>query len=105
MPAAHLPKPEPRVLHIAGAGHRRRLTSQALDTFQQAGTIASIEYDKITIKGKDYRPGSGVEVISDDATRSSFNAFKKGDLIYVEGTLLNGTRYVDIIRYETPDEN
>ena len=79
--------------------------AQALETFQQAGMIANIEYDKITIKGKDYRPGSGVEVISDDATRSSFNAFKKGDLIYVEGTLLNGTRYVDIIRYETPDEN
>ena len=79
--------------------------AQALDTFQQAGMISGAEYDKITIKGQDYRPGSGLEIISDDPSRSDFNAFKKGDMIYVEGTVLNGTRYVDIIRYESPDSH
>ncbi len=79
--------------------------AQALDSFQQAGMISGTEYDKITIKGKDYRPGPGIEVFSDDPARSQFATFQKGDVVYVEGTVLNGTRYIDIIRYQTPDSH
>ncbi|MDJ0778511.1 MAG: hypothetical protein QNJ85_11645 [Gammaproteobacteria bacterium] len=79
--------------------------AQALDTFQQAGMISGTEYEKITIKGRDYRPDSEIEVVSDDPSRSEFGAFRKGDVVYVEGKVVNGTRYVDVLRYDSPDSH
>ncbi len=78
---------------------------QALDGFKEAGQISSTEYEKITIKGKSYRPAPGIAVYSDDPARSTFATFQKGDVVYVEGKTVGGVRYIDIIRYQEPDDH
>ena len=78
---------------------------QALETFQQAGMMQNIEYEKFSLRGKSYRLAPKVEIISDDASRGQFSDFKPGDVIYLEGRVLDGVRYVDIIRYEAPVPN
>lgn len=77
-------------------------TTGALDTFEQAGTISDVGYEKFTVKKKQYRIAPGVKFKSSDASRNKFSDFKKGDQIYFKGKILNGVRYVDIIVYLTP---
>lgn len=78
-------------------------TTEALETFEKAGYIASIGYDKFTIRGQEYRISPSAQLNSNDASRKIFSDFKKGDAIYFKGKILNGVYYVDIIFYETPD--
>ncbi len=79
--------------------------TDALETFEQAGVISSIGYDKFTLRGKSYRLAPGAKLDSKDQSRKKFSDFKKGDRIYFKGKVLNNVRYVDIIYYETPDES
>ena len=79
--------------------------AQALESFQQAGMMQNIEYEKFSLRGKAYRLAPKVEIISNDPSRSQFSDFKPGDDIYCEGRVLGGVRYVDIIRYEAPVPN
>ncbi len=79
--------------------------AQALDQFQEAGEISNAEYDKITIKGKAYRPAPDIVVVSGESDRNTFAAFKKGDVVYVEGRVLSNVRYIDEIRYQVPDDH
>jgi len=78
-------------------------TTEALETFEKAGYIASVGYDKFTIRDQEYRISPKAKLNSNDASRQKFADFKKGDAIYFKGKILNGVYYVDIIFYETPD--
>lgn len=77
-------------------------TTGALETFEKAGYIGSIGYDKFTIRDQVYRISPSAKLKSNDAKRRKFSDFKKGDEIYFKGKILNGVYYVDIIFYETP---
>ena len=80
-------------------------TTEALETFEKAGYIAKIGYDKFTLRGQDYRISPSAKLMSNDAGRKKFSDFKKGDAIYFKGKILNGVHYVDIIYYETPTDS
>lgn len=77
-------------------------TTEALETFEKAGYITSIGYDKFTIRDQEYRIRASSQLKSNDAKRKQFSDFRKGDAIYFKGIKLNGVYYVDIIFYETP---
>ncbi len=77
-------------------------TTEALETFEKAGLIASVGYDKFTIKKQEYRISPSAQLKSNDARRKKFSDFKKGDEIYFKGKILTGVYYVDIIFYEKP---
>ncbi len=78
-------------------------TTAALETFDQAGVITKLGYDKFTVAGRDFRFAPGALLDSNDSKRSKFSDFKLGDEIYFKGKILDGVNYVDIIYYETPE--
>ena len=78
-------------------------TTAALETFDQAGVITDLGYDKFTVNGRDFRFAPGALLQSNDSKRSRFSDFKRGDEIYFKGKILDGVNYVDIIYYETPE--
>lgn len=77
-------------------------TTQALDTFEQAGYIDSVGYATITVKEQKYRLDPSLKIVSNDAQKQKFSDLKEGDPIYFKGKILSGIYYVDIIYYETP---
>jgi hypothetical protein len=77
-------------------------TTEALETFEQAGVITQLGYEKFTVNNKDYRISPSVILDSSDISRSKFSDFKKGDLIWFKGKVLNNVNYVDFIVYTTP---
>ena len=78
-------------------------TSAALETFEQAGAISGLGYDKFTVRGQDYRFAPGALLQSNDNKRKKFSDFRQGDQIYFKGKVLSGVNYVDIIYYQTPE--
>jgi len=80
-------------------------TTAALETFEKAGYIASVGYEKFTIRGQVYRVSSSAQLMSNDASRKKLSDFKKGDAIYFKGKILDSVYYVDIIYYETPTDS
>ena len=72
-------------------------------TFDQAGVITKLGYDKFTVNGKDFRFAPGASLNSNDSKRNRFSDFKLGDEIYFKGKVLNDVNYVDIIYYKTPE--
>lgn len=80
--------------------------TQALETFQQAGVISKISLDgSFILKGKTYRVSAGAKLDSSSADRQKPRDLRAGDLIWCKGKILDGVYYVDIIRYEAPDES
>ncbi len=78
-------------------------STSTVKTFDQAGVISKLGYDKFTVNGKDFRFAPGASLNSNDNRRKRFSDFKLGDHIYFKGKILDGVNYVDIIYYETPD--
>lgn len=78
-------------------------TTEALETFEQAGVITKLGYDKFTVANQNYRFAPGARLQSKDSKRNRFSDFKLGDEIYFKGKVLNDVNYVDIIYYETPE--
>jgi len=78
------------------------VTAEALETFEKAGFITSIGYDKFTIRNQEYRISPSAKLKSNDASRKKFADFKKGDEIYCKGKILNGVYYVEFIIYTKP---
>jgi len=72
-------------------------------TFDKAGVITKLGYDKFTVDGKDFRFAPGASLNSNDSKRNRFSDFKLGDEIYFKGKVLNDVNYVDIIYYKTPE--
>jgi hypothetical protein len=77
-------------------------TTEALETFEQAGVITQLGYAKFSVDNKEYRISSSVKLDSSDITRNKFSDFRKGDVIWFKGRVLGGVNYVDIIVYVTP---
>lgn len=77
----------------------------AVENFEKAGPITSIGIDRFTVAGKAYRIAPAAKLRSGDPARRSFRDFKTGDRIWFKGTTLDGVHFVDMIVYETPDEN
>jgi hypothetical protein len=77
-------------------------TTEALETFEQAGVISGLGYDTFTVNNQKYRIAPAAKLNSTDASRKRFSDFRTGDQIYFKGKILNGVHYVDIIVYETP---
>jgi hypothetical protein len=78
-------------------------STATVKTFDQAGVITRLGYDKFTVSGQDFRFAPGALLQSDDSKRNRFSDFKLGDEIYFKGKILNGVNYVDIIYYRTPE--
>lgn len=78
-------------------------TTEAQQTFEQAGGIYSIGSGKFVVNGQVYRIASGAKLHSSVASRKKFSDFKKGDEIYFKGKVLNGVNWVDLIIYYTPE--
>ena len=77
-------------------------TAEALETFEKAGMISSMGYDQITLDKKTYRIAPGAKLQSEDTSRSKISDLKKGDRIFMKGTILNNVYYVDMIIYFVP---
>ena len=80
-------------------------TTEALETFEKAGYIASVGYEKFTVKDQVYRISPTAKLMSNDASRKKFSDFKKDDVVYFKGKIVNSVYYVDIIYYETPTDS
>ena len=78
-------------------------TTEALETFEQAGHITKVGVEQFTVRGKKYRLAPGARLQSNDPARLKIKHLKKGDEVYMKGQILNGVRYVDIIVYVKPD--
>jgi hypothetical protein len=76
--------------------------TQALETFEQAGAITALGYDKFTVNKQVFRVTASSKLDSASADRRKFSDFKKGDMVFVKGKVLNGVNYVDILVYMTP---
>jgi hypothetical protein len=80
-------------------------TAEALESYDQAGVISDIRYELFTVKNKKYRIAPNAILQSSDPSRKKWSDFKKGDVIYFKGRVLNGVNYVDKIWFESPDES
>jgi len=78
-------------------------STTTVKTFDKAGVIVKLGYDKFTVGDKDYRFAPGASLNSNDSGRKKFSDFKLGDRIYFKGKILNGVNYVEIIYYKTPE--
>lgn len=76
-------------------------TAEALETFQQAGTITGYSHDKFVVNQQVFRIRP--DTVFPSGSRPSYKAFKKGDEVYIEGKILNGIRYVDTMRFYPPE--
>lgn len=77
-------------------------TTEALETFERGGPIASLDSTSFTVEGRKYRIRSGATLQSNDDSRKKLSDFRKGDVIIFQGTVINGVHYVDKIFYYTP---
>jgi hypothetical protein len=84
-------------------GSSSNKSTATVKTFDKAGVIVKLGYDKFTVGDKDYRFAPGASLNSNDSRRKKFSDFKLGDHIYFKGKILDGVNYVDIIYYETPE--
>jgi hypothetical protein len=74
-------------------------------TFEKAGVITKLGYDKFTVNGADFRFAPGALLNSKDSKRQRFSDFELGDRIFFKGKVLNDVNYVDIIYYEPPESS
>ena len=76
-------------------------TTEALDTFKQSGAISKYKSSKFVINSEVYRLSPTAKFPSGD--RPEYKTFKKGDVVYVEGKILSGIRYVDVMIFFPPE--
>ena len=75
---------------------------QALEPFEGAGVIHSLNYSGFTVDGVRYRIAPGAKLSSNDPGRKRLSDFRPGDQIYFEGKIMNGAYLVYLVVYETP---
>ena len=78
-------------------------TTEALETFEQAGVITQLGYAKFTVGNKEYRISSSAKLDSSDITRNKFSDFRKGDVIWFKGRVLGDVNYVDVMIFLPPE--
>ncbi|MFT5220522.1 MAG: hypothetical protein ACI9LO_001191 [Planctomycetota bacterium] len=71
--------------------------AQALEKFQQVGTIASIDSSTVRLTGdiSNYRLRSSIDIKKPDADNATAGDFSAGNTVYLKGNILNGVYYVD----------
>lgn len=74
-------------------------------TFEKAGVITKLGYDKFTVNGEDFRFAPRALLNSKASKRQRFSDFELGDEIFFKGRVLNDVNYVDIIYYESPESS
>lgn len=74
-------------------------TTEALDTFKQAGAITDYSHDRFTLNGQ-YEYRVSPDAVFPSGSRPSYKHFKAGDQVSIEGKILNGRRYVDKMRFQ-----
>lgn len=76
--------------------------TEALDTFKQSGAITKYNSSKFVLNnGEVYRLSPSASFPS--GSRPEYKTFKKGDVVYVEGKILSGIRYVDVMVFFPPE--
>jgi len=76
-------------------------TTEALESFDEAGPITRYSYDRFVLNGSVYRVSPDAKFPSKG--RGNYKAFKIGDVIYIRGKILNGIRYVYRMQYFPPE--
>jgi len=76
-------------------------TTEALDTFKESGTITKYNRDKFTMNSQVFRVSPRASFPS--GSRPSYPAFREGDMVYIEGKILSGVRYVDVMMFFPPE--
>jgi len=76
-------------------------TTAALETFQKAGVISSVDATTVNIYHQDinYRINSNTEIQFQNVANPGMSNFKNGDEVYLRGKILNGAHYLDLIIY------
>lgn len=71
--------------------------AQALESFQQIGTVSKINSTTVYIEGKsiNYRLRSSAVLVKANNHEAKIDEFVVGDLVFVKGNILNGVYYVD----------
>jgi hypothetical protein len=78
-------------------------TTEALETFKQSGAITKYNSSKFVMNSQVYRLSPTAEFPS--GSRPDYEAFKKGDIVYIEGKILSGIRYVDVMIFFPPESS
>lgn len=75
--------------------------AEALETFQQAGVISSVNASTVNIHNHktDFRIRLDTEIRIPNIAKPQMSDFKVGHGVYLRGTILNGAYYVDQIVY------
>ena len=74
-------------------------TTEATESFHEGGYITNVNIGKIYIDGKELRfqPSSKIENPSNGRRKPS--DLKRGDLVYIRGTIIDDVYFVDLIRF------
>ena len=91
-----------RTLTVAPSSGKSTAT---VKTFEKAGVITKLGYDKFTVNGEDFRFAPRALLNSKDSKRRKFSDFELGDKIFFKGKVLNDVNYVDIVYYESPESS
>ena len=78
------------------------VAAQAVEDFEQAGLIKSVNYSGFIVDGVRYRIAPGAKLQSNDPSRKKLSDFRQGDQIYFEGKIMNGAYLVYLVVYEKP---
>jgi hypothetical protein len=76
-------------------------TTAALETFQKAGVISSVDAATVNIYHQDinYRINADTEIQFPNVANPRMSNFRIGNEVYLRGNILNGAYYVDLIVY------
>ena len=80
-------------------------TTGALEKFEVEGTISAISIDKFTVQSKQYRINPNLRLASYNDSKKSFTDFKKGELVYFGGEILDGVYMVDFLVLVKPESD
>ncbi len=77
------------------------ISVQALEQFEKAGVVTAINQKGFFIENQKFRLAANIKVIGDTPTAKTkkISEIKKGDLVWAKGRVLDGIRYIEIIRY------
>ena len=73
--------------------------------FEEVGIITEISLDGFFIESEKHRLSPGVRMMDPSEQRRKPGDLQVGDLVYVEGSVINGIRYIEWINYFDEDPN
>ena len=82
------------MLPLAGVSAAEEFMKSALITRIDAGTVKLYLYDDIKFRFK-----TSTTIKNPNVKNPGLSDFKRGDNVYLQGEILNGVYYVDLIQY------